>query len=612
MKLNNIKYIISNNLRNISNIKSETIKILASGQRLHSASSDLMVSTQLSSNSRVLLQGNKNADSSLSILNIYDNALSELTNIVEKQNELALLASNTSTTNSQRVALTLEANSLVDEYNRIIDTTKFNNLNLLDTPDLELNTQVGYGEASSIKYFLNSEIDSTFGLGDFNAASNYTIGTNTYGIISDDFDNDGNLDLVGSIYLDNKINVILGNGDGSFDSPVTYTVANDPVGLASGDFNNDGNKDIVTANLTGTSISILLGNGDGTFNAASSAVGANNSRSVFASDFNNDGNLDLAFTNGVNHVVEVSFGNGDGTFGATTSYGAGVGLYDVTGADLNNDGIVDLMATSSSFSGNVSVLLGNADGTFQSAITLSAGQSSLNSTTADFNLDGNIDIVTTNLGDNSISVFLGNGNGTFNTHVTYSVNNPRDIKTGDFNSDGIQDLVTVNSDSNSLSLFIGNGDGSFQSQISYSPSGGSFSLVTADFNKDGVIDVATGNGNANTSILLSKTIQSVRQSYLNLTNPNSSLDELEKLNINLNKLRQEKGAVNGSIARHESAKEITKIHSLIFQAAADSINDINIAEQTAKLLATIILEETNTAILAQANLDKDIVSSLLT
>jgi hypothetical protein len=65
-----------------------------------------------------------------------------------------------------------------------------------------------------------------------------------------DFNGDGKLDLVTSIYVNGGVSVLLGNGDGTFQPHIDYSTGGDSPWIAVGDFNGDGKLDLVTSTTT--------------------------------------------------------------------------------------------------------------------------------------------------------------------------------------------------------------------------------------------------------------------------------------------------------------------------------------------------------------------------
>ena len=114
---------------------SKTFERLSSGQRINRASDDaagLAIADSLNAASRVYTQGIRNFSDGLSLLSIAEGALQQLQAITIRQIELAEQAANGVYSTKQRQALNDEANALVDEFNRIVESTSFNGLNVLD------------------------------------------------------------------------------------------------------------------------------------------------------------------------------------------------------------------------------------------------------------------------------------------------------------------------------------------------------------------------------------------------------------------------------------------------------------------------------------------------
>jgi len=140
---------IGRRLSDASDSLSRVFEQLSSGLRINRASDDaagLAVSSMLNVKSRIFAQGLRNLSDGTSFLNIADNALSQLSNIVQRQIELAEQASNGILSSSQLAPLHLEAQELRQEYLRILETASFNNIKVLSGLNSTLNLQAGIGE----------------------------------------------------------------------------------------------------------------------------------------------------------------------------------------------------------------------------------------------------------------------------------------------------------------------------------------------------------------------------------------------------------------------------------------------------------------------------------
>ena len=126
---------------------------LSSGLRINRASDNaagLAIASLLQSSTRVYGQAIRDINDGISTLNIADGAMQQLDSILQRQKELAEQSANGVYKSTQRNALQTESNQLTAEYNRIIATTRFNNMPLIDGSYPELQLQAGTdGSASS-------------------------------------------------------------------------------------------------------------------------------------------------------------------------------------------------------------------------------------------------------------------------------------------------------------------------------------------------------------------------------------------------------------------------------------------------------------------------------
>lgn len=137
MRINyNISSIIARNcLNNNDNRLSDSIERLSSGLKINSAADDaagLAISLKMSSQIKCLKQANNNANDGISVVNTADGAMTEMHEILQRMNELAIQAANGTNADSDREQIQLEIDQLVQELDRIAETTQFNAQNLLD------------------------------------------------------------------------------------------------------------------------------------------------------------------------------------------------------------------------------------------------------------------------------------------------------------------------------------------------------------------------------------------------------------------------------------------------------------------------------------------------
>jgi hypothetical protein len=348
----------------------------------------------------------------------------------------------------------------------------------------------GYYGTGKVRVLINAG-DGSFVSGGTNNAE-----TDGRDIVTADFDNDGDLDLAvsGWCFCDygdtqQRVKVLLGNGDGTFTSGVTLPAAY-PDTLATGDFNADGKLDLAVSSFY-QGVGVYLGIGNGGFTFFKTIPISGYIKSVGTSDFNGDGLQDLAVVAESAANVSVLHGIGNGDFEFARRYGLdGAFAYDVVAADLDNDADFDLAGTAGEA---VSILRNDSSGFFQPAVatiaTVTGGV--LNVEAADFNVDGTPDLAVTG-GLNQLTVIPVNADGTYGTAVSYTVGlKPQGLVAADFNHDGFPDLATADTNTEAMTLLLNKGNGTFFPARTFAAGLFPVSIGAADFTGDGKLDIVT-------------------------------------------------------------------------------------------------------------------------
>jgi flagellin len=118
---------------------------LSSGLRVNRAKDDaagLAISERFTSQIRGLEQANRNANDGISLLQTAEGAMEELVNMMHRMRELAIQARNDVNNAADKDSLNDEFAQLKEEIARVINSTEFNNTNLLNT-SAALTLQVG-------------------------------------------------------------------------------------------------------------------------------------------------------------------------------------------------------------------------------------------------------------------------------------------------------------------------------------------------------------------------------------------------------------------------------------------------------------------------------------
>ena len=343
------------------------------------------------------------------------------------------------------------------------------------------------------------------------------------GIVAGDFNHDGILDLAVSDSANNNVHVLAGDGTGNFTVLGAYSTGagTAPSGIVTADFNNDGNLDVATSNAGNNTATVLLGSPTGALTLQAAQATGTNPIALVTTDVNSDGNPDLvAFDSptATTGEVDVILGNGDGTLqvAQASSQAFKPGTLAAV-ADFNRDGKPDIALTQQN-TNLASVLLNNTlptqypDGrSFAAEHNLANGYGNFADSVAvgDFNKDGLLDIAVSYLQDNSVRVLLNNGTGAsnFNTATVYPVGNqPYSVVSGDLNGDGYPDLVAVNSNISSpvgtISVLLNNKNGTFAPAVTYNVGKQPYQVAIGDINGDGIPDLAVTNYDDNSVSIL--------------------------------------------------------------------------------------------------------------
>ncbi len=587
---------------------SKTFQRLSSGLRINSAADDaagLAISGKLKGNIRVYSQALRNANDAISTLNVADGALNQLDSITNRLGELANSAANGSYSLNQRISLDEEAKALTDEFNRIVNSTKFNKRTVLDQSMSDVRIQLGYGLNESISIALAEKLKRTA-----NTELDFTSSTTATGAISfaksGDFNGDGRDDIVIAQSL-GGISVRLGQSDGTFGAATIYNSGTSPTAVEVADLNGDGRLDIISQTTSTTRY--YIGNGDGTFAAATSLTSAASGTGVVAADINGDGAKDIVVRE--TGALRVFLNQGNGTFDGGSSYTRSVGTATtaMVAGDFNGDGRDDIATLGGT---TLYTLLGQANGSLSTEQSYTSGGSVVGGlATGDLDHDGSLDLVVAigAVTTNSVKIFNGVGDGSFSAGNTHSMNSSSQIAVADVSGDGNLDII-----GNQGSLLKNDGSGGFSS-VTYngSPNVAHNRISTGDYNGDGMIDILLPSTSSGTLTgFIADTDYTTEIQRLNLTTQDEALASIDIVQELKNRLILERGAIGSSLSRLNSSLRTLGAIYENYSAAHSRITDVDVADETAKMIAAEIRQSAASAIIAQANQTPALVLQLLT
>jgi tetratricopeptide (TPR) repeat protein len=334
------------------------------------------------------------------------------------------------------------------------------------------------------------------------------------GVVIDDFENNGLLDIiVSSMEVCDPIKYFHNNGDGTFSDRTVEASLADQLGalnIIQVDYNNDGCMDLFIPRggwEYPQKRSLMRNNCDGTFTDVTEASGlgdnVSQTNSVAWADIDNDGYLDLFIAN-ENSSSQLFHNKGDGTF-EDISHAAGIDqnafAKGVTAADYDQDGYVDFYV-SNLYSAN-KLYHNNGNLTFTDVARQAGVQAPLVSFSTwffDYDNDGWPDLFVT----------------------SYVVSVPESLKT----------YVGLPHNAETLKLYRNKHDGTFEDVTEkvgldkvFMPMGSNF----GDVHNDGFLDIYLGMGNPSYTALLPHTLLLNKEgkSFVDIT-ASSGTGELHK------------------------------------------------------------------------------------
>ncbi len=135
---------------------------LSSGNRINTAADDaagLAISERFKSQIRSFAQAERNGNDGISLLQTAEGALNEMTGVLTRIRELSIQSANGTLGSTERVYVDNEAQSLIQELDRIANVTEFNGAKLLDgslsSGAANATLQVGTSSSSNVQISFN-------------------------------------------------------------------------------------------------------------------------------------------------------------------------------------------------------------------------------------------------------------------------------------------------------------------------------------------------------------------------------------------------------------------------------------------------------------------------
>lgn len=162
---------VSRNQKSTGRAMNKSLEKLCTGYRISHAGDDaagLAISEEMRCQIRGLDQAAKNADDGIAMSNVGEGALAQVQAMVHRMETLALQAANGTYSTLERDNITVEKEQLLDEIDRIADSTDFSDIPLFSrfdgycSPEVEseITLQIGHSSPETMdvhRYYMDSE-----------------------------------------------------------------------------------------------------------------------------------------------------------------------------------------------------------------------------------------------------------------------------------------------------------------------------------------------------------------------------------------------------------------------------------------------------------------------
>jgi len=168
------------NLQQTTQMLESSLAKLSSGYRITKAGDDaagLGVSENLRAQIRSLQVAQRNAFDGVNVVQVAEGSFNEISNILIRMRELAMQSASDGIGDTERGYLDTEFQALIDEVDRIVDTTEFNGQKLIDgslsgqNPPLTFQVGIRNTANDSISLAIADSHASALGIGTLNVTS---------------------------------------------------------------------------------------------------------------------------------------------------------------------------------------------------------------------------------------------------------------------------------------------------------------------------------------------------------------------------------------------------------------------------------------------------------
>ena len=175
----------SRQMNSVSSAMSKSTEKLSSGYKINRAADDaagLSISEKMRKQIRGLDQASANAEDGISAVQTAEGALTEVHDMLQRMNELAVKAANGTMSTDDRQTVQDEVEQLLTEIDRVAETTKFNELYMLKGDTSDKTVKLSAKDAGLDGKLVTGANSATFTISTLKLGDSVSIGGKTYTI----------------------------------------------------------------------------------------------------------------------------------------------------------------------------------------------------------------------------------------------------------------------------------------------------------------------------------------------------------------------------------------------------------------------------------------------
>ncbi|MEQ9308626.1 MAG: T9SS type A sorting domain-containing protein [Balneolaceae bacterium] len=344
---------------------------------------------------------------------------------------------------------------------------------------LALNSYNAYAQAVSPINFSSSTISSAE-----NGATD---------VFAIDLDEDGDVDILSSSYLDDTIAWYENDGSGSFTQHNINTSANGASSVFAIDVDGDDDIDVVSVAYSDDAVYWFENNGSESFTRHTLTTSIDGPRHAFPADIDEDDDIDIIVASSNDGKITFYENNGSEVFTETTILSSMSGATNVFVKDLDNDRDLDVI-----YAADVADEFGWLENDGSESFTKHTIGSSLDGVKAvfveDINDDSYMDIAVAVYNTDEIAWYENDGSESFTKHsLSTSEDGANDVFASDLDYDGDIDLVSASNNDDSITWYENDGTESFTSHSVATTIDGARTVFAADISNGYGLDILSAS-----------------------------------------------------------------------------------------------------------------------